>query len=96
MSVRKSAKIAGMDACITIAERARLDRPEKIDWRGRPAKRRRVGDVIRWKMNNKTIDQIKSDILAAMRNELGLTAVRSISTKSKRRQTARTPKRKSP
>lgn len=70
MSVRKAARLAAMDQCIDIVERARLDRPEKIDWRGRPAKRRRCGDVIRWKMNNDTIDQIKTDILAAMRREL--------------------------
>lgn len=68
MSVRKQARIAAMDKCIDIAERARLDRPLKVDWRGRPAKRRR--DVIRWKMNNETIDQIKADILAEMRREL--------------------------
>jgi hypothetical protein len=70
MSARKKARLAAFDACIDVAEKARLDRPEKVDWRGRPAKRRRCGDVIRWKMNNETIDQIKADIMALMRKEM--------------------------
>lgn len=45
---------------IEIAERARLDRPE----RDASAGRRRCGDVIRWKMNNATIDQIIADLRA--------------------------------
>lgn len=71
MSVRKQARIAAMDKCIDIAEQARLDRPDKP----KGSHRRRCGDVIRWKMNNDTIDQIKTDILAAMRSELGLKPV---------------------
>lgn len=70
MTVRKKAMLAAFDKCLTVAERARLDRPEKIDWHGRPANRRRVGDVIRWKMNNKTIDQIKSDIKTLMQQTI--------------------------
>lgn len=70
MSVRKQARLAAFDAALDACEKARLDRPEKVDWRGRPAKRRRCGDVIRWKMNNDTINQIKSDILALMRREM--------------------------
>jgi hypothetical protein len=50
---------------IEIANRARLDRPEKVDWQGRPAKRRRVGDVLRWGANNRAVDQIVSDLRAA-------------------------------
>lgn len=70
VSARKKARLAAFDACITVAEQARLDRPEKVDWRGKPAKRRRVGDVIRWKENNETIDQIVGHIKSLMRKEI--------------------------
>jgi len=70
MSARKKAKLHAYDACIGAAESARLDRPEKVDWRGRPAARRRVGDVIRWKANNAAIDQIIGDIKSLMRKEI--------------------------
>lgn len=66
MSARKKARLAAFDACINVAEKARLDRPEKP----RGSHRRRCGDVIRWKMNNETVDQIRSDILALMRKEM--------------------------
>lgn len=70
MTVRKKARLAAFDAALSACEAARLDRPEKVDWRGRPAKRRRCGDVIRWKMNNETIDQIKADIKQLMLKEI--------------------------
>lgn len=64
MSVRKQARLLAFNECFWAAERARLDRPEKV------GKRRRCGDVIRWKENNETVDQIKADILALMRKEM--------------------------
>jgi hypothetical protein len=48
----------GIRAALEIAERARLNRPDKP----RGSSRRRCGDVIRWKANNGAVDQIIGDL----------------------------------
>lgn len=52
---------------LNVVEQARLDRPRIPPG----STRRRCGDVIRWKMNNQTVDQIIADLRRIYRLDEG-------------------------
>lgn len=67
MTIRKRAKLLAFDACIEVAEKARLDRPAHRPNTSIETRRR---EEFRWKENNETIDQIVRGIKSLMRAEI--------------------------